>query len=383
VGAEKQWLATWGTSAVDPTPNGQAFENQTLRLIVHPSMGGEQVRVRIANTFGAKPLEIGAASIALQESGAAVVGGSSRPLTFGGRSAAIVPPGAVIVSDAVELQMPSGRNLAVSVFLPKSTGPAPAHPGANQTSYASTTGNFVAGDAAVFTSKLSTWPYLVGVEIEAKNDVRAIVTFGDSITDGFKSTVDANRRWPDIFAERLRAAGRKESVVNQGISGNRILHDFGMGQPRFGPNALSRFDRDVLTVSGASHVVVLIGINDIGMGSATRYPEEAVSADDIIAGLKQLVVRAHAQRLKVIAATLTPFGQAAYFTEEGEKKRQTVNEWIRASNDYDGIIDFDRAVRDPAKPIQLLPAYDSGDHLHPNDAGYKAMADSVDLTLFN
>jgi lysophospholipase L1-like esterase len=381
--AKRHWLTTWGTSAVDPTPNGQAFENQTLRLIVHPSVAGEQVRVRIANSFGARPLDVGAAGIALQESGAAIVTGSNRPLTFGGRAATIVPPGAVIVSDPVTLQIPPSRNLAVSIFLPKSTGPATAHPGANQTSFVSAAGNFVAGDAAVYATKLSTWPYLVGVEIQANDDARAIVTFGDSITDGFKSTIDANRRWPDLFAERLRAAGRKESVVNQGISGNRILHDFGMGQPRFGPNALSRFDRDVLTVSGASHVVILIGINDIGMGSASRSPEEAVSADDIIAGLKQLVVRAHAQELKVIGATLTPFGQAAYFTEEGEKKRQAVNEWIRGSKDYDGTIDFDRATRDPAKPTQLLPAYDSGDHLHPNDAGYKAMADSVDLTLFN
>lgn len=381
--SKNQWLAVWGTSAIDPTPSGQAFENQTLRLIVHPSMGGERVRVRIANTFGARPLEIGAASIALQESGAVVMPGSNRPLTFGGRSATSVPPGAVIVSDAVVLQLPRGRNLAVSIFLPKSTGPATAHPGANQISFASSAGNYVTSDAAAYVTKLSAWPYLVGVEVQANGNARAIVTFGDSITDGFKSTVDANRRWPDLLAERLRASGRKESVVNQGISGNRILHDFGMGQPRFGPNALSRFDRDVLTVSGASHVVILMGINDIGMGSSARYPEEAVSADDIIAGLKQLAARAHAQGLKAIAATLTPFGQAAYFTDEGEKKRQAVNEWIRASNDYDGIIDFDRAVRDSAKPIQLLPAYDSGDHLHPNDAGYQAMADSIDLTLFN
>jgi lysophospholipase L1-like esterase len=271
----------------------------------------------------------------------------------------------------------------VSIFLPKNTGPATAHPGANQTSFASSAGNFAAGDAAAFATKLSAWPYLVGVEVQAKENTHAIVAFGDSITDGYKSTIDANHRWPDFLSERLLAAGRKESVVNQGISGNRILHDSGMGQSRFGPNALSRFDRDVLTVSGASHVVVLIGINDIGMGSPARYPDEVVSADDIIAGLKQLLLRAHAQKLKVIGATLTPFGQAAYFTEDGEKKRQLVNEWIRASKDYDGIIDFDRAARDPAKPTQLLPEYDSGDHLHPNDAGYKAMADSVDLTLFN
>jgi lysophospholipase L1-like esterase len=209
------------------------------------------------------------------------------------------------------------------------------------------------------------------------------VAFGDSITDGFKSTVNANRRWPDYLSARLQAAGEKIAVVNQGISGNRILHDSGMGQPRFGPNALSRFDRDVLSVSGASHVVILIGINDIGMGSASRSPAEAVSADEIIAGLKQLALRAHARGLQVIGATLTPFAPAAYFTEEGETKRQAVNAWIRTTTDYDRVIDFDAAVRDPANPRQLQPAYDSGDHLHPTDAGYKAMADSIDLGVFN
>jgi lysophospholipase L1-like esterase len=222
----------------------------------------------------------------------------------------------------------------------------------------------------------------VGVEARTKSGARAVVTFGDSITDGFKSTVNANRRWPDYLSARLQTTGDKIAVVNQGISGNRILHDSGMGQPRFGPNALSRFDRDVLSVSGASHVVILIGINDIGMGSASRSPAEAVSADEIIAGLKQLALRAHASGLKVIGATLTPFSQAAYFTEEGETKRQAVNAWIRSAKEYDRVIDFDTAVRDPAKPRQLRAAYDSGDHLHPSDAGYQAMADSIDLSVF-
>jgi lysophospholipase L1-like esterase len=351
-------------------------------LIVHPSAAGDQVRVRIANTFGTHTLEIGAASIALQDSGATLVAGTSRALTFDGRASILIPPAAVIVSDAVALNVSSQRNLAISVFLPKSTGPATAHAGANQNSFVSSVGNYVASDATAYATKLSSWPYLVGVEVQSKETAHAIVTFGDSITDGFKSTIDANHRWPDYLSERLRAAGRKESVVNQGISGNRILHDSGLGQPRFGPNALSRFDRDVLTVSGASHVVVLIGINDIGMGSAARFPEEAVSAEAIIAGLKQIALRAHAQKLKVIGATLTPFSQAAYYTAEGEQKRQTVNNWMRTAKDYDAVIDFDSATRDPVKPAQLLPAYDSGDHLHPNDAGYKAMADSIDLAVF-
>jgi lysophospholipase L1-like esterase len=379
----ERWLTSWGASPVAPAANGDAFDNQTLRLIVHPSLGGNEVRVRFANTFGAQPLEIGGASIALQELDAAVVVGSNRTLTFSGRSAVTIPPGALVVSDPVSLKVPVQRNLAVSIFLPKKSAPATAHPVATQTSYLSRAGNFaVSNDAAAYASTLPSWPYLASVEVRASNSARAVVTIGDSITDGYKSTVSANHRWPDYLATRLQAAGYPLAVVNEAISGNRILHDSGMGQPRFGPNALSRFDRDVLAVSGASHVVILIGINDIGMGSAARNPEEAVSADDIIAGLRQLALRAHARGLKVIGATLTPFSQAAYANEEGEKKRLAVNEWIRSAKDYDGVIDFDRAVRDPKMPAQLLPTYDSGDHLHPSDAGYQAMAASIDLSLF-
>ena len=180
----------------------------------------------------------------------------------------------------------------------------------------------------------------------------------------------------------MHAAGHNVGVVNEGISGNRLLHDSAGGRPVFGANALSRFDRDALVVSGVSHIVVLLGINDIGMGSSARNPEEAVSADDVIGALHQLTMRAHARGLKIIGATLTPFTQAAYATTEGEIKRQTVNTWIRSTKDYDGVIDFDRATRDPDHPAQFLQAYDSGDHLHPNDAGYKAMAESIDLELF-
>jgi lysophospholipase L1-like esterase len=220
------------------------------------------------------------------------------------------------------------------------------------------------------------------VEVVPAKTTQGIVAFGDSITDGFKSTNNANQRWPDIFAERLRTAGKQMAVVNQGISGNRILNDSLTPQMRFGPNALSRFDRDVLTMSGVSHVVVLIGINDIGMGNPARNAAQAVSADDIIAAYRQLIARARAKGLKVIGATLLPFRGAGYFHDEGEAKRQVVNEWIRTSKEYDGVIDFDRATRDPAKPDQMLAEFDSGDHLHPNDAGYRAMANAVDLKLF-
>lgn len=378
------WVGVWGASAAVPAANGPAFNNQTLRLITQASYGGEQVRVRIANTFSVKPLAIGAASVGLQDHAAALAADSNRTLTFGGHNSTVIPPGAMVVSDPVSLHVGAQTTLAVSIFLPKETGPATAHPGANQVSYIASAGNFVnTGDATPFATTTESWPFLAGIEINAAQHVHSIVTFGDSITDGYKSTVGANHRWPDYFEARLFTAQHRVAVVNAGISGNRLLHDSAAAQPRFGPNALSRFDRDALAVSGVTHVVTLIGINDIGMGSPARNPDEVVSADEIIAALDQLIVRAHAQRLKIIGATLTPFRPAAYFSEEGEQKRQAVNAWIRANKQYDGVIDFDKATRDPEKPSQLLAAYDSGDHLHPNDAGYKAMADSINLALFD
>lgn len=381
--ARNEWVGTWGTSAALPAPNAPAFNNQTLRLITHLSAGGDEVRIRVANTFGTKPLAIGAAGIALQGTEASLVKGSSRTVTFGGKSSVSIPPGALLVSDPVAMKLAPQANVSVSLFLPSDTGPVTAHPGANQNSFVSTAGNFVATeDAASFSTKTPAWPYLAGIEVKNSRE-RTIVTFGDSITDGYKSTIDANRRWPDYFTARLIAAGQSAAVVNAGISGNRLLHDSAMPQPRFGPNALSRFDRDVLTVSGVTHVVILIGINDIGMGNPTRTPNEAVSAEEIIAAHDQLLTRAHARGLKVIAATLLPFRGAAYFTEEGEVKRQAVNDWIRANKKYDGLIDFDKATRNPDRPSEMIAAFDSGDHLHPNDAGYKAMADAVDLKLFD
>ncbi|MBC7957471.1 MAG: SGNH/GDSL hydrolase family protein [Cytophagales bacterium] len=380
------WVGTWGASPVGDTSVN--YNNQTLRLITHVTLGGEQVRIRLSNSFGNQPLEVGAAQVGLRASGAGVVPGSHRKLSFGGSPSIVIPPGAVVVSDAVALSVGQGADLAVSLYLPKNTGPVTQHFLASQTSYVSGLGNSAdSDDGAPFATKLTSWPFLSGVEVLAGSGARAVVTFGDSITDGFKSTVDTNGRWPDQLARRLQASGKKIAVVNHGISGNRLWWDAPAAVPRFGANGLARFERDVLAVTGASHVVVLLTINDIGQPGARKAPEQEVSANQIIVGLRQLIARAHARGLRVIGGTLTPFdtynGAPGYYTAENEAKRQAVNAWIRSSKEFDGVIDFDAATRDPANPSKFLPAYDSGDRLHPNDAGYKAMGDAVNLSLFD
>lgn len=376
--ADAEWVGTWTAAPSNLFTAG--FNDQTLRLIAHTSIGGERVRVRLSNTFGTTSLKIGEARVALQAQGPIINPGTDRPLKFGGQTAVTIPPGALVVSDPVDLDVPALSNLAVSVYLPGATGPVTEHSLAVQTNYASTPGNYTeAGNMPVASTRLS-WALLSGIEVLARDAV-AVVTFGDSITDGYGSTVDANRRWPNVLAERLQARHMRVGVLDQGISGNRVLHD---GQvPEFGPNALSRFDRDVLAQSGVKFVVLLEGINDFG--HAPPGTPEAVSAEDIIAGYRQIIRRAHAQDIKVYGATLTPYVGTifpGYYQPEGEAKRQAVNAWIRSSGAFDAVIDFDAVVRDPANPTKILPAYDVGDHLHPNDAGYRAMANAVDLRLF-
>jgi lysophospholipase L1-like esterase len=380
----QHWSTAWGASDTVPVPNAAVFNNQTLRLIVRATTAGGQVRIKVANFHGARPLNIGGASVALQQTGASLVPGSNHRLTFSGHASITIPIGAYVLSDAAPLSVPAQQNLAVSLFIQGDSGPVSAHPLALQTSFVSASGDFLArDDAEPFQNPIQNWPYLVGVEVSAAAATRSIVAFGDSITDGYRSTADANRRWPDYLSARLMAAHRNIGVVNEGISGNRIWHDALPARTIFGPSGLSRFDRDALAVTGASHILVLLGINDIGQASPTASPEEQVSADEVIAGLKQFALRAHARGLKIIGGTLTPYSGAAYFSIQGEEKRRLVNEWIRTTPDFDGLIDFDAAVRDPDKPTQLKAAFDSGDHLHPSDAGYKAMADAIDLTLFD
>jgi lysophospholipase L1-like esterase len=353
------------------------FNNQTLRLIVHPSIGGERLRIVLSNAFGTAPLVVGAANVALRDTDAAIVSKSSRVLRFSGSASTTVPSGAIMVSDPVDLALPATSDLVVDLYVPGDTAASGSaltmHTGANQTSYVSSTGNYAGAETFPVATTTGSWFVLARVEVAAPQAAGVIVALGDSITDGSRSTPNTNRRWPDLLAKRLAAgSGPRMAVLNAGIAGNRVLLD------NAGPNALARFDRDVLTQTGVTHVVVMEGINDIGQGRANPLP----SAADLINAHRQLILRAHARGLKIYGATLTPFEGAGYFTPEGEAKRSALNEWIRTSKEYDGVIDFDAAVRDPANPRKFLTQYQSGDNLHPSDAGYQAMADAVDLSLF-
>ncbi len=377
------WVATWGTSPSTPGRFGQAevaetpFENRTLRQIVHTSVGGDSVRVRLSNRHGSLPLEIGAVHIALRNEGARIEAVSDRALTFGTETSITIPVGAFVLSDPVGMAVPPLADLAISIYFPSDTGTPTAHGTAIQTSYISPPGNFVATEQIADTETSESWFWLTAVEVRSSERTGVVVAFGNSITDGYLSTVDANSRWPDHLARRLAARGSGAlGVVNAGIAGNRVLSDLG----GFGVNALARLELDVLSLPGVTHVVVLEGINDIGLGG-TLAPEVA-TADEIIAGHRQLIARVHARGMKIYGATLTPFEGAFYFSPEGEVKRQAVNEWIRTSGAYDAVIDFDAATRDPNQPSRFRPGF-SEDSLHPNDVGYRAMADAIDLALFD
>ena len=386
------WIGTW-TASPQPVwdadffaPVGipRALRNQTLRQIARVSLGGSRIRVVISNEYGSRPLVIGAAHVALGDDGVTIVPGSDRALTFSGQPSATIPPGAPMISDPVDLTVAPLGSVAVSLFLPEITPTTTWHNEGVQTAYISGEGNF-AGDVEFEPAEtIQSRIFLSGIMVDAAPDARAIVTFGDSITDGATSTPDANHRWPDFLAERLHAAGARVAVLNQGISGARVLRD------RMGDNALARFDRDVLSHPRADTVILMMGINDIGWPGTMLVPEgePAPSADDIIAGYEQLIERAHAHGMVILGATLTPFEDTfeghplfGYYNEEKEAKRQAVNEWIRTSGAFDGVIDFDAMTRDPNNPKHIRADFDSGDHLHPQDTGYEAMADGVDLTL--
>jgi lysophospholipase L1-like esterase len=379
------WISSW--TASPQTPRGvmpASLSNRTIRQTVHLSIGGNKVRIRLSNEFGSKPLLIGAASVALAGKNSEIVSASLRPLTFGGEKSVIIPPGAPVVSDPADLNAAPLSDVAVSLWLPAATDLGTVHATGLQTAYVSATGDFTARSEFPVVDRFENRFFLTGVMVESMAPARAVVTFGDSITDGSRSTVNANTRWPDVLARRLNEAGASVAVLNHGIAGNRVLSDGA------GLSALARFERDVLSQPGVSHLVILVGINDIGWPGTAIEPNGLVrTADEIIAGYRQLIERAHLRGIKVIGSPLTPFENAlagtanqGYFTAEKEAKRLAVNNWIRTSGAFDGLIDFDRIVADSAHPSAVAAAYDSGDHLHPNDAGYKAMGEAIDLKLF-
>ena len=365
------WAGAWGASPTIPPAGGKAFENQTVRQVVRLSTGGSAVRIRFTNEYSDKPLDIGAATIA-------IAGADGKPtgeilaLTFGGKPSVAIPAGAPLLSDPVALSVKALDSLSLSIFLPTATGPCTCHFAGTATAYLSGPGDFTRTGfepASTFTNRA----FISGVEV-TRPDPRTIIAFGDSITDGTASTVNANKRWPDVLAERLAAADFARPISNQAIAGNRILS---WQSPIFGDPALARFDRDVLSVPNARWLVILEGVNDIGMGAAAPP-----SAAQLIAGYRQMIARAEARGITTYIATILPYEGARYYQEAGETVRSQVNAWIRTNTDAAGFIDFDAAMRDPANPKKMKANLQSGDWLHPNDAGYKVMGDAVDLALF-
>jgi lysophospholipase L1-like esterase len=381
----RQWVGSWAASPA-PSESGVAFNNHTLRMNPRISLGGERLRVRISNAYGNRPLAIGAARIALRDKGPAAIPGSDRKLTFGGSDGAVIAAGAVLLSDPVELNVAPLSDLAVSIHLPGEVLANFSVTGryARQTNYISPPGDFTAEAVMPVGSLTDQWYFLSGVDVLAGSEAGGVVALGDSLTDGNISTIDAFCRWPDQLARRLveranGSKGRPMGVMNQGLGGNRILHDLR------GESGLRRFDRDVLAQPGVTHAIVMLGTNDLR--NRWAKPEEEVTAEQMIAGLQQMAVRAHGSGIKLIGATLTPFGNETFMANAWnptrEKHRVAVNTWMRESGAFDGVADFDAALRDPQILTQMREVDDCGDGLHPSDSGYCKMGDAIDLALFD
>lgn len=362
-------VSTW--AAADDTTGGTLTE-MTVRNPVHISRGGTDLRIRLSNALGTQPVTFGAAYVGRALSGPELVPGSNRRMTFGGQASVTIPAGGVVLSDPLPGQVPDGSNLEVSLYLQGASGKLTAHNRTMQYTYKSTSGDHAAEESGTsFHTQSAVWFWLDAVVVTAPRTVSTVAALGDSITSGVGSAQNANHRWPDLLADRLRALppAWRLAVTNEGVSANQVLKD-GVGRA-----GRTRLFGDVLTKPGVRTVILFEGVNDIGTGGAT--------ADQLIAGYQDMVARAHAAGRCLIGGTITPFGGSVYMKGQNEAVRQEVNAFIRTSGVFDGVVDFDRATRDPADSTRLLPAYDSGDHLHLSDAGYQAMADAVDLALLH
>ena len=387
--AQAEWVASW--TAAPHAPLGTegpfaaaSYDNVTLTQVIRVSEGGERLRVRFSNRYGPHALKIGAARIALIDAEGKEVPGSGRSLTFGGEGGAVIPRGAPFVSDAVALDVPDLARMKVELYLPEDTGPCTCHLTGVDELAVSPPGNFV-GQAFEPVSKAQHRAFLSVVELFSPESPGTIVAYGDSITDGVGATPGANRRWPDVLADRLQAAGREWAVANQAISGNRVL------SPGMGESALARFDEDVLSLPGVKYLIVFEGVNDIGQRYGVRGPNQPnfpgldqpeIDVAQMIAGYRQLIARAHAKGIKVIGSPIGPYKGASYWSEQGEAARQAINDWIVNGGAFDAVVRFDTAFADPEEPAQMRAGYHIGDFLHGSDAGLRAVGESIPLELF-
>lgn len=379
----QQWVGTWTAAPVEtPAKLSKTItlgaKEMTIREIVHVSQGGSQMRVTLTNEFGDAPLTISSAHVAMHGANDVVLPKTDHALTFSGKNSVTIPAGQFIASDPVKVTLPVLSDVVVSLCVPEQKlKKITRHSLSMATSYLGE-GDQTTAESIKDAAKEQHWFLLKDIQVNAEKGAAAIVTLGDSITDGAHSTIDTNRRWPDYLATRILANKKTKhlSVLNEGISGNRVL------QEGTGPAALDRLDRDILAAPGVKWVILLEGINDIGRTAKPRKPTDPITTEQLINGYKEIIKRVHAKGLKIYGATLTPYMGAGYSSPEGEKMRQAANAFIRTPGNFDGVIDFEKATQDPAHPDTFLPAYNDGDHLHPNDKGYEAMGNAVDLNLF-
>ncbi len=389
LGAPFDWVGSWAASQQAPELQNSLspddLRDATLRQIVHLSVGGPTLRVHLSNAFGSAPLHLASVHIArpVSTSSAAIDAGTDKPLRFDGSSDVTIPAGAEFLSDPIDYPVAPLSDLAVSMYFDTPPKQQTGHPGSRATSYLAH-GDLVSAADLPDAKKVDHWYQLSGIDVTAPEDAASVVVLGDSITDGHGATTNGNDRWTDVLARRLQGApfSRNIGVLNQGIGGNHLLTD------GLGPNALSRFDRDVLAQAGARYLIVLEGVNDLGglaRSGEAGAAEHAALVHSILAAYEQLIARAHTHGIQAIGATITPYTGSSYYHPGpvDEAARQKVNEWIRAAGHFDAVIDFDQVTRDPAHPDRLLPAFDSGDHLHPSPAGYAAMADAIPIAAIH